>query len=137
LAKTLASQGKVKFWTMDFFRELVDRVNSDESLSKLTRGLNTSLLFDCNGKAVLIAAEDGKLAVREPPTEKVAEFRFTASTEEWEKIAKGQAKMQGEVVSGRVKFRGSMPKMLLYLGKIVGLEAKVMKTIKEMDIEFQ
>jgi len=75
--------------------------------------------------------------VREGSNEEDAEFRFSAPYTEWERIAKGKVKLSGEVISGRVRFRGSMPKMLLYLNKVIGLEKKLMRVINEMNIDFE
>ncbi len=65
-----------------------------------------------------------------------AEFRFIAPYERWEKIARGEAKMQGDVLSGRIRFRGSMTKMLLHVNRVIGLERKAVEIMKGMDILF-
>lgn len=132
------AQSSVKFFSLEFFQKMVEQLNLDESLSKLTKGMNTNLLLSCNElpSSYLIDVKEGKLSVKQVSNNQAAEFVFSAPYIEWEKIAKGQVKIAGEVVSGRIKFKGSMPKMLLYLNKVLGLESKIMKTINSMGLDF-
>ncbi|MCS4538739.1 MAG: SCP2 sterol-binding domain-containing protein [Thaumarchaeota archaeon] len=117
---------------------MVDQLNADESLAKVTKGMNTNLLLSCAEISAfyIIDIKEGRLSVKQASSNQVAEFAFSASYNEWEKIAKGQAKIPSEVISGRIKFKGSMPKMLLYLNKVLGLESKIMKAINSMNLDF-
>ncbi len=135
---TETTQGRVQFFSMDFFNKLVNDLNNDQSLAKITKGLNTNLLLSCNElpSSYLVTVKEGRLSVKETSKNEAAEFSFTAPYQEWEKIARGQAKIQGEVITGKIKFRGSMPKMLLYLNKVMGLESKIMKAITSMPLAF-
>ena len=128
----------VWFFSLEFFKNMIDQLNADDSLAKLTRGMNTSLLLSCNelSSYYLIDVKEGRLSVRETSSNQVAEFAFSASYAEWGKIAKGESKLAGEVVSGRIRFKGSMPKMLLHLNKVLGLESKIMKAISGMNLNF-
>ncbi len=128
----------VRFFSLEFFKNMVGQLNTDESLAKLTKGMSMNLLLSCDEISgyYLIDIKEGRLSVKEASSNQVAEFAFSAPYGEWEKIAKGRVKMAGEVVSGKIKFRGSMPKMLLYLNKIMGLESKIMKTIGSMNLNF-
>ena len=132
------SVGLVKFFTIEFFKALVDQLSRDASLTKLTKGMKTTLLLGCTGKdsAFLITVLDEHLDVSEVSADEKAEFKFTVSYERWERIARGEAKMQGDVLSGRIKFRGSMTRMLLYVNRVIGLEKKAIEIIKGMDIVF-
>ena len=130
--------GLVKFFTIEFFEALVDQLSNDVSLARLTNGMKTTLLLGCTGKesAFLIDVLDERLYLREVSADEKAEFRFTAPYERWERIARGEAKMQGDVLSGRIRFRGSMTKMLLYVNRVIGLEKKAIEIMKGMDIIF-
>lgn len=137
MTETSASPNVVGFWTTHFFTQLQERLDAEESLSKLTRGMNLSLLLDCAGDEFLISVEEGRLSVKQASGSEKAEFGLSAPYEVWERISKGQAKVQGEIVSGRVRFRGSMPRMLLYLNKLVDLESSILRIMKAMSIEFR
>lgn len=128
----------IRFFSFEFFKNMVDQLNADESLAKLTKGMNTSLLLSCNELSLfyLIEIKEGRLAVKQASSDQVAEFAFSAPYSEWEKIARNQAKIPSEVISGRIRFKGSMPKMLLYLNKVLGLEGKIMKAISSMNLIF-
>ena len=132
------SFGLVNFFTIEFFEALVDQLWSDASLTKLTKGMKTTLLFGCTGKdsAFLITVLHEHLDLSEVSADEKAEFRFTAPYERWERIARGEAKIQGDVLSGRIRFRGSMTKMLLYVNRVIGLEKKAIEIMKGMDIIF-
>lgn len=65
-----------------------------------------------------------------------ADFHFLAPYSTWVTIARGKSKIQGEVVGGRVKLKGSMPKMLLYVGKLAGMERRMTKLINDVGTEF-
>ncbi len=133
-----AIQKPTKLFSKGFFNELVERLNNDESLSKTTKGLSSSISLRCDQKpSCQITINGGRLSEREGLNEEDAEFRFSAPYTEWKRIAKGKVKLPGEVISGRVRFRGSMPKMLLYLNKVIGLEKKLMRVINEMNIDFE
>ncbi|MCS4538257.1 MAG: SCP2 sterol-binding domain-containing protein [Thaumarchaeota archaeon] len=135
----LTPPGRVFFFSLEFFQKLIESLNMDESLAKVTKGMNTTLLISCDeaNNAYLISTREGRLSVEETSKNSVAEFVFHAPYREWEKIAKGEMKMPSEVVSGKVKFKGSMPKMLLYLNKVLGLEKKIMKSINSMTLTFK
>ena len=137
MTDTLA-QGGVQFLSMDFFNKLVNFLNQDATLAHIIKDLRTTLLLSCNElpAAYLITVKEGRLSAKETSKNELAEFSFTAPYQEWEKIARGQAKIQGEVVLGKIKFRGSMPKMLLYLNKVMRLESKIMKAITSMPLTF-
>jgi len=128
----------IRFFSLEFFDNMMDRLNTDDSLAKLTKGMNTNLLLSCAEISAfyIIDIKEGRLSVKQVSSNQVAEFAFSAPYTEWEKIAKGQAKIPSEVISGRIRFKGSMPKMLLYLNKVLGLESKIMKAINSMNLDF-
>jgi hypothetical protein len=128
----------ITFWSPDFFDKANELLNSDEELCKVFKGMNTTILAECvdRDQAFLIKVVDGQLSSREASSDDKVEFRFSAPYEKWVKIAKGEEKVQSEVVKGKIRFRGSMPKMLLYLGKVVRMEKRILKIIHEMDLKF-
>ena len=127
-----------RFWSEEFFKKAVEILNNDQELVKVFAGMNTTILAESvdRDQNFLITVVDGQISSREAGPDYKAEFRFAAPYDKWEKIAKGEEKVQSEVVKGKIKFRGSMPKMLLYLGKVVRMEKKLLKIIRDMDIEF-
>jgi len=127
-----------QFWSKEFFEQAGERLNRDDELTKVFAGMNTTILAVSSDKdeAFLIQVENGNISSREARPEDKAEFKFTSLYEKWEKIAKGELRVQSEVVKGGIKFTGSMPKMLLYLGKVVRMEKKILNIIKSMNLEY-
>jgi len=128
----------IHFWTKEFFQEAGRRLNRDTELANALRGVNTTIIADCLDKngSFLIEVSDGKISSHEALPYDSADFRFSTSYLEWVSIVKNESKIEAEVVKGHVKFKGSMPKMLLYLGKVARLESKILGTIRSMNLEY-
>ncbi len=127
-----------RFWSEEFFEKTDKLLNDDKELLKVFTGMNTTILAECSDREEVfhILVEDGRISSAKAGTGDKGEFRFSAPYDLWVKVAKGEEKVQSQVVKGKIKFRGSMPKMLLYLGKVVRMEKKILKIIKDMDLEF-
>ncbi len=126
------------FWSEEFFQKTDELLNDDKELCKVFTGMNTTIIAECDDRKEIfyILVESGKISSAKAGAEAKGEFRFSAPYDLWVKIAKGEEKVQSQVVRGKIKFRGSMPKMLLYLGKVVRMEKKILKIIRDMDLEF-
>jgi|TARA_B100000315_G_scaffold33560_1_gene28249 putative sterol carrier protein len=127
-----------RFWSEDFFEKTDKLLNDDKELLKVFTGMNTTIIAECSDKEEVfyIIVEDGRINSSKASVGDKGEFRFSAPYDLWVKVAKGEEKVQSQVVRGKIKFTGSMPKMLLYLGKVVRMEKKILKIIKDMDLEF-
>lgn len=126
------------FWSKEFFEKTDELLNDDRDLCRVFSGMNTSIIAECSDRkeSFLILVEDGKISSAKAGVDDKGEFRFSAPYDLWVKVAKGEEKVQSQVVRGKIKFRGSMPKMLLYLGKVVRMEKKILKIIGDMNLEF-
>ena len=127
-----------RFWTEEFFEKTIKSLNADEELSNVFKGMNTTIVAECvdRDESFFLLVKDGIISSAELGTNEKGEFRFSAPYDLWVKIANGEEKVQSQVVKGKIKFRGSMPKMMLYLGKVVRMEKKILKIIREMELEF-
>ena len=128
----------VRFWSKEFFEEASELLNKDQELEKVFSGINTTIIAECSDRnsAFLITVKNGKISSSEASSDDKAEFRFTAPYDKWVKIAQGKDKVQSEVVKGGIKFRGSMPKMLLYLSRIVRMQNKILSIFTSISLEF-
>ncbi|MDG6928683.1 MAG: SCP2 sterol-binding domain-containing protein [Nitrososphaerota archaeon] len=126
------------FFTQDFFADYARLLNADPQMREVTKGISTTILLRCEDRGVgfRVTVDESVIGAEAAGEGSTAEFSFSAPYDEWVRIARGEAKFQGEVVSGRMKFGGSMPKMLLYLGKILRLERKMLATMQGMDLDF-
>ena len=128
----------VRFWSKEFFEEASELLNRDQELERVFSGINTTIIAECSDRnsAFLITVKNGKISSSEARSDDKAEFRFTAPYDKWVKIAQGKDKVQSEVVKGTIKFRGLMPKMLLYLSRIVRMQNKILSIFTSISLEF-
>lgn len=128
----------MRFWSEEFFKKTDILLNADEDLGKVFKGMDTTIIAECTDReeSFFLIVKDGVINSRKISAGEKGEFRFSAPYDLWVKIAKGEEKVQSQVVRGKIKFRGSMPKMMLYLGKVVRMEKKILKIIGDMDLEF-
>ncbi len=128
----------MRFWSAEFFAEAQRVLAGDSELVSALGATKTSFLLECTDKpnAFLISVEGGRVETREADPAAQAEFRLAAPYEEWVKVVSGKAKLQGEVLRGNVRFRGSMPRMLLYLNKVLKMEGRILAAIKDLNPEF-
>ncbi len=138
LIGVLHAYAMVAFFTRQFFGEIVRHLNRDNIFTNTIKDFNSSMVLTCvdRGVSCKITARNGFIEVEDCQGNASAEFHFAATYSVWVSIAKGGVGIQGEVVRGRVKFRGSMPKMLLYLGKLAGMERLMIKLVNEIGTEF-
>ncbi len=109
-------------------------LNSDEEFTESLREVETSMLLvsEDTGGSFLLNVADGKVSVEEASPDQVAEFKIIGPYEEWVKSAKGEASLTRQVMSGKIKIRGSMSKMMFYWPKLQRIE----DALKEIEKEF-
>ncbi len=128
----------MRFWTREFFEAAADRVNDDQRVGSQIGGIATDIVAGSSdtGDGVFIHVEGGRIAVRPSTREDAPEFSFTAPYQEWVNIIRDSLDIRGEVLKGRVKFRGSMPKMLLYLGRVSRMEKEIIQKMRSLNPEY-
>ena len=100
--------------------------------------MRTSIVAESTdtGASFMIQIKDGLVSVRPAVQGEPADFRFSAPYSEWVAVVRDDAQLRGEVVKGRVKFRGSMPMMLLMLGKVSKAEKEIVAQMRSMSPEY-
>ncbi len=84
----------------------------------------------------MVRLSGSRVSTKPAGSEDRTEFSLSASYEEWVKIASGTEKIQREITRGRVKFTGSWPRMLMYLGKVIRLENELLRKIGLMSVRY-
>jgi len=130
--------GQLKFWSPRFFESASDSLNNSPVFSPIFKGMRTTILAEAtdSGGSYLIRVADGVISVRQATQGDVADFRFSAPYAEWVAIVRDGVELRGEVVKGKVKFRGSMPMMLLMLGKVSRVEKEIVTQMRSMNPEY-
>src|SRR5437867_786424 len=66
----------------------------------------------------LLDIQNGRVAVHDVAPDVPADFKFEGTYEAWTQLGKGEKDFQGLVLGGRIRFRGSMPKVMALMGPL-------------------
>lgn len=101
-------------FTRPFFDELANRINSDPDFQKKSSSLNLKVLMSCRDKDrhFLLTFTNGKAAISDGAADTPADFAFSGDYEKWHANHKGEQSLEQMIMSGKIKFKGSMAKIL-------------------------
>lgn len=124
----------VQFFTREFFEELAERLNGDEEWNRKAGDLNTRIIATCNDRdiSVMLDIANGKITVKDTAPDDPSDFKFEGDYASWEKTGRGEADLQTLVMTGKMRFKGSMSKIMSMMGQLNRLVA----VIREMPKEF-
>lgn len=120
----------VKYATIEFFEALADALNQDEQFRAKTGNLATTLLFHTNDRpdAALLKVDHGKATATSVSPQEKAEFVFFAPYDVWITNHRDGATLEKLIMTGKVKFKGSIPKIMTLKNQLNIIDAKA-KTI--------
>jgi alkyl sulfatase BDS1-like metallo-beta-lactamase superfamily hydrolase len=123
-----------KYLSNEFFQELAGRLAADGQFQARAKGLKTSMMFTVEDqqKTFLLTLEDGRVHAQEGQPDAPAEFKFAAPYVHWVAAAKGEADLQSLVLQGKLKFKGSLTKILYYADRLMAIA----DALKSMPKEF-
>ncbi len=121
-----------QFFTEGFFAEMADRLNEDEEWMKKSGDLTTRIIATCTDRdlSVLIDIKDGKVSTAKIAADDPADFKFEGEYDAWAKTGKGEADLQTLALTGKIRFKGSMSKimaMMSQLNRLVGVLREIPK----------
>ena len=104
----------MRYFSQEFFDELARRLNLDPDWGKKAAGLTTRITLTVmdRGLSFMVEIANGRVAARAVKADDPADFKFEAPYEIWGKIAAGQTDFNTAVITGKMKFRGSLPKIM-------------------------
>ena len=104
----------VQYFSKEFFDELANALNTDAEWLKKSSGSNFKSIITItdHSKSFLLDVVGGKIAVSEVAPDVPADFKFDGPYDAWIILGKGEKDFQSLVMAGKVKFRGSMPKVM-------------------------
>lgn len=119
-------------FTPEFFDELVKRLNNDEEFKQKTANVKTTVLMvNTDTKVSFLLNIASGVASSAPGTaDSKADFIFLGDTPVWVSNHKGEAPMEKLVMTGKLKFKGSIPKIMSMRGQL-GVIDKVAQSIAE------
>ncbi len=110
----------VQYFSKAFFDEVASRLNSDPEWTKKASAVTAKIVLTSldRGTSFLVAVEAGRVVVSQVTPDVPADFKFEGNYDAWVQLAKGERDFQGLVLGGKIRFRGSMPKIMALMGQL-------------------
>src|SRR2546428_3160153 len=123
----------VQYFTKAFFDELASRLNADPEWGKKAAAIAAKIVLTCTDRnaSFLLDIQGGKVAVHDVAPDVPADFKFEGTYEAWTQLGKGEKDFQGLVLGGRIRFRGSMPKVMALMGPLSRITQLAQQVPKE------
>jgi putative sterol carrier protein len=123
-----------KFFTEAYFQDLADRLNEDEGWRKKAEGVTTKIVATANDRdfSSLLDIQDGAVTASRVEADIPADFKFEADYNVWKDAAEGEGDLTMLVMTGRMKFRGSMSKIM---GMMTSLN-RLLEILRELPKDF-
>ena len=102
------------FFTQGYFEELVKTLNSDAEFKQKAANMNLSILMSAKDKGLtaLLRIQDGQATAQAALPEEKADFKFIGDYAVWAANHRGEAALDKLVMTGKLKFVGSIPKIM-------------------------
>ncbi len=110
----------VQYFSKAFFDEVASRLNSDPEWTKKASAVTAKIVLTSldRGTSFLVAVEAGRVVVSQVTPDVPADFKFEGNYDAWVQLAKGERDFQGLVLGGKIRFSGSMPKIMALMGQL-------------------
>lgn len=104
----------VQYFSKTFFDELANALNTDAEWAKKASNSTFKAIITITDRknSYLLDVVGGKVTVTEVAPDVPADFKFDGPYDSWVILGKGEKDFQSLVMAGKVKFRGSMPKVM-------------------------
>lgn len=110
----------LQYFTKDFFDAVANRLNADPEWTKKASNITSKIVLTCFDRksSFLLDVQNGKVAVSDVAPDVPADFKFEGNYDAWVQLAKGEKDFQSLVMAGKIRFRGSMPKIMALMGQL-------------------
>ena len=104
----------VQYFSKAFFDELASALNADPDFQKKAAATTVKVMLTITDRhlSYLLDVQAGKTTSSEVPGDTPADFKFEGAYDAWVILGKGEKDFQSLVMGGKIKFRGSMPKVM-------------------------
>jgi len=122
-----------KYFTSAFFNEVANRLNADPEWSKKAATVSAKIVLTCTDRnaSFLIDIRNGTVSSIESAPDVPADFKFEGTYDAWTSLGRGEKDFQSLVLGGRVRFRGSMRKIMALMGQLNRITQIARETPKE------
>jgi putative sterol carrier protein len=107
-----------RYFTADFFEEVANRLNADPEWSNKAASTTAKVVLACPDRnaSFLIQVVNGRVSSTEAAPDVPADFKFEGTYDAWTQLGRGERDLQSLVMGGKIRFRGSMPKIMALMG---------------------
>ncbi len=110
----------VLYFTTAFFNELAAKLNADPEWQRKAGSMVVKVVLTVTDRASshLLDVQGGKVTASDVMADAPADFKFEGPYDAWVALGKGEKDFQSLVMAGKLKFRGSMPKVMGIMGQL-------------------
>jgi putative sterol carrier protein len=123
----------VRYFTKEFFAEVGGRLNADPEWRKKAATISAKIVLTCSDRSAsfLLDIQNGKVAVLDVAPDVPADFKFEGNYDAWTQLGRGEKDFQSLVLGGKIRFRGSMPKVMALMGSLSRITQLAQQVPKE------
>lgn len=113
-------------FSSEFFEELVKTLNNDPEFKSKTGSVHATVLMANRDLKTshLLTISKGTATYNGPGTEETkADFAFIGDTPTWVANHKGEITMEKAIMTGKLKFKGSLPKLMGLRSQLTVIDA--------------
>jgi putative sterol carrier protein len=116
----------VQYFTRPYFEELANLLNNDKEFQAKASNLSVTLLNVAKDKNVsfLLKVDKGKVSVQDGTPETAADFTFIGDYATWITNHKDGATLEKLIMTGKIKFKGSIPRIMSLKGQLGAVDQK-------------
>lgn len=109
-----------KYFTREFFEEVAGLLNADPGWAQKAATVTAKIVLTVTdrGTSYLIDVRNGMISVSESPADIPADFKFEGPYDAWTQLGRGEKDFQSLVLGGKIRFRGSMPRIMALMGSL-------------------
>jgi len=113
------------FFSTAYFEELASRLSEDPGWMKGASNVTAKLMMTVTDRneSHLFDIVAGQVTVRKAQSDEMADFKFEGPYEQWVRLGKEKKDLNTLVLQGKIKFRGSLAKLLPMQSVLVRIEA--------------
>ncbi len=114
----------VQYFSEAFFNALAETANADSDFQAKGKKLKAKMLMVAKDRneAFLIVADGGKVSATKSAPDADADFGFIADYDQWVTSHKGEMPLEKGIMTGKVKFKGSMLKIMPIRAALASLD---------------
>lgn len=104
----------MQYFSSEYFETLSQRLNADADWRKKAATTTAKVILTVTDRATsfLLDVTNGLVSARKAAVDDPADFKFEATYEVWLRVARGETDFNTAVLTGKMRFKGSLPKIM-------------------------